>query len=370
MMDLPEQYAGLKQQIDDAVLSVLATQRFRGGPVVDDFERAIAQYTTGNWALGVSTGTDALLLMMKALDLRPGDEIITTPFTFFATGGAIVNAGGTPVFVDIEPSTFNLNPELVRAAITPRTHAILPVHIFGQCADMNALLAIGAEHGLPVFEDAAQALGAKYQGRPACSMGVGAGISFYPSKNLGAAGEGGMVVANEQWLYDRVKLLRAHGASKTYIHEIVGTNSHLHAIQAAVLAVKLPHLDAWNARRRAIAQRYDEAFATLPGVIPPVEATGNHHVYHQYVIRTARRDEAFQLCEERGISCGIFYPLPLHRQDCFRPHGAANANCPEAERASAEVLALPIYPEMQEDQIDWVIDAIRDHASGNRPPLR
>lgn len=329
--------------------------------MVEQFERNVAAYVGAPHALGVSTGTDAILLMVRALDLKPGDEIITTPFTFFATGGAIVNAGGVPVFVDIEPDTFNLDPAKIEAAITPRTRAIIPVHIFGQCADMDPILELGKKHGLVVFEDAAQALGAKYKGRPACSMAAGAGISYYPSKNLGGAGEGGMVVANEDWLFDKVRLLRAHGAEKTYIHQLVGTNSHLHAIQAAVLDVKLKQLDAWNARRHDIAAAYTNAFLGLEGITPPTTRPGNEHVWHQYVVRIRDRDQALALLKSREIECGIFYPLPLHRQECFAPYGCAQAHCPEADRASAEVLALPIYPEMADEQLDFVIQTVRGH---------
>lgn len=364
MMDLRLQYASLKQEIDRAVAGVLETQRFRGGPVVEGFERAIADYVGAPHALGVATGTDAILLMIRALDLKPGDEVITTPFTFFATGGAIVNAGGVPVFVDIDPATFNIDPAKIEAAITPRTRAIVAVHIFGQCADMDPILEIGKKHGLVVFEDAAQALGAKYKGRKACAMAAGAGISYYPSKNLGAAGEGGMVVANEDWLYDKVRLLRAHGAEKTYIHQLVGTNSHLPAIQAAVLHAKLARLDAWNARRRELAAAYHTAFADLPGVTLPATLPGNEHVWHQYVLRVPRRDDALARLRAREIECGVFYPLPLHRQECFAPYGCAQAHCPEADRASAEVLALPIFPEMTEAQQAHVIAALREHAAG------
>lgn len=364
MMDLRRQYAGLKNEIDRAVSEVLETQRFRGGPVVEGFEAAVAAYTGGQHALGVSTGTDAILLLARALDLKPGDEIITTPFTFFATGGAVVNAGGVPVFVDIEPDTFNIDPAKIAAKITPRTRAIMPVHIFGQCADMDPILALAAERGLPVFEDSAQALGAKYKGRPACSMGVGAGISYYPTKNLGAAGEGGMVIANEDWLYDKVRLLRAHGAEKTYIHQIVGTNSHLHAMQAAVLHAKLSHLDAWNARRRAVAARYEAALGTAKGIVTPKTLPGNEHVWHQYVIRIERRDEAQAHLRAREIECGVFYPLPLHRQECFAPYGGAGHACPEADRASREVLALPIFPEITDEEQDYVIAAVLEHLGG------
>ncbi len=361
MMDLKKQYARLKPEIDAAVAEVLTSQQFRGGPQVENLEQAIAAMTETPHAMGVSSGTDALLLPLKALSLAPGDEVITTPFTFFATAGAIVNAGGIPVFADIDPVTFNINVDQIEGLITPRTRAVVPVHLYGQCADMMPLLEIARKHDLVVIEDAAQALGASYQGRPACSMGHAGAISFYPTKNLGAAGEGGMVAAKDDAIAEKVRLLRAHGAGSTYIHSMVGTNSHLHAIQAAVLNVKLRYLKEWNEQRRAHARHYNQHFAVMPEVTPPLELPGNYHVYHQYVIRLPRREEARKLFQERGIGCGVFYPLPLHRQDCFKPYGCENAQCPEADRASREVLALPIVPELTTDHLDEVIAAVKDH---------
>jgi dTDP-4-amino-4,6-dideoxygalactose transaminase len=364
MLDLKAQYATIKSEIDAAVLDVLASQLFRGGPEVEAFEQSVAAMTGAPHALAVATGTDAILLPLKALCLAPGDEVITTTWSFFATGGATVNAGGKPVFVDIDPVTFNIDPAQVAAAITPRTRAIIPVHIYGQCADMDPILALAKQHNLIVIEDVAQALGASYHGRPAGSMGHAAGTSFYPTKNLGAAGEGGLVLATDDALAHTVRLLRSHGAHQTYQHEIVGTNSHLPAIQAAVLNVKLRHLAAWNARRREIAAYYNARLGALSGVVCPVEAEGNYHVYHQYVIRLPRRDDAVKLFKERGVGCGVFYPLPLHRQPCFAYLGCNEAQCPEADRAAAEVLALPVYPELQEAQLDEVIAAVQAHLAG------
>lgn len=361
MLDLKKQYAAIKEEIDAAVAEVFTAQLFRGGPKVDAFEKAIAAYTGVPHALGVSSGTDALLLPLKAIGLKPGEEVITTPFTFFATAGAIVNAGGVPIFVDIDPATFNLDVAQVASQITARTRAIVPVHLYGQCADMDPLIALAEKNGLYLIEDSAQALGARYHGRPACSMGHAAGISFYPTKNLGAAGEGGMVAARDETLAEAVRLLRAHGAGSTYIHSIVGTNSHLHAIQAAVLGVKFRYLEAWNDRRRAHAAYYDRCFAELPEVTTPMVAPGNVHVYHQYVIRLPRRDQAKALFQERGIGCGVFYPVPLHRQECFAPFGCGRAKCPEADRASQEVLALPIAPELEPEQLEEVVQAVKDH---------
>jgi dTDP-4-amino-4,6-dideoxygalactose transaminase len=302
--------------------------------------------------------------MFRSLDLKPGDEIITTPWTFFATAGAIVNAGARPVFVDIEPDTYCIDPLQIEARITPKTRAILAVHLYGQCANMEAITHIAARHGVPVFEDAAQALGAKQHGVAACALSQGGALSFYPTKNLGAAGEGGMIATNSDTLADTVRLLRCHGAHKTYFHQAVGVNSHLHGIQAAVLNVKLKYLDEWTAARRRVAARYDEALRGVDGFEVPVVASGNEHVYHQYVIRIANRDAAREFLQSRGIGCAIFYPLPLHMQPCFASLGYAPDDFPEALRASKEVLALPIYPELTEAQQDEVIAAIRDYMLG------
>lgn len=364
MLDLRAQYKAIKAEIDAAVAEVFEAQQFRGGPKLETFERAMADYVNGEQAIGVASGTDALYLLFRAMDLKPGDEIITTPFTFFATAGAVVNAGGTPVFVDIDPVTYNLDVRQVEARITARTKAIVPVHLYGQCVDMDPLLEIAQRQGIYLIEDTAQAVGARYGDEPAGSMGHAAALSFYPTKNLGGAGEGGMVIVNDMMLGDVVRLLRTHGAGQTYVHEIVGTNSHLDAIQAAVLNVKLKHLDDWNAARRRHAAYYNERFAEMPEVVIPAEMRGNYHIYHQYVIRLPERDAARELFQERGIGCGVFYPIPLHKQECFAYLGCASTPCPEAERASQEVLALPIFPELRTEQLDEVITAVKDHLSG------
>ena len=364
MLDLRAQYATIRDEIDEAVLDVFESQQFRGGPKVEAFERAMADYVQAEQALGVASGTDALYLLFRAIGLKPGDEVITSPFTFFATAGAIVNAGGTPVFVDIDPATYTIDANQVEERITGRTKAIVPVHLYGQCADMDPLLEIAQRQGLYVLEDAAQALGARYGDEPACSMGHAAALSFYPTKNLGGAGEGGMVVVNDMSLGDTVRLLRTHGAGQTYVHEIVGTNSHLDTLQAAVLNVKLRHLDDWNAQRRQHAAHYNAGFAEMPEVVTPLETRGNYHIYHQYVIRVPERDAARELFQERGIGCGVFYPIPLHKQECFAQVEGVERPCPEAEKASREVLALPIYPELKPEQVDEVITAVKDHLSG------
>jgi len=364
MMDLRKQYAGMKEEIDAAVLGVLETQHFRGGPIVEEFERAIAELCGAQQGIAVSTGTDAILLPIKALDLEPGDEVITTPFTFFATAGATVNGGGVPIFVDIEPDTFNIDTKLIEAQINERTKAIVAVHIFGQCADMDEILALAKKHDLVVIEDVAQSLGARYRGRPAGSMGAAAGTSFYPSKNLGAAGEGGLVVATDKALGDKVRLLRSHGAGRTYYHDLVGTNSHLPTIQAAVLQVKLKYLAGWNARRGEIAALYHRLFAEMPEVTRPAVREYNDSVWHQYVIRLPRRDEALEFLKARGIECGVFYPLPLNKQKCFAHLKSAQCACPVAEQASREVLALPIHADLTDEQVHEVVDGIKAFLAG------
>ncbi len=360
MLDLKAQYASIKDDIDAVVADVFAAQQFRGGPHSDAFESAMADYTGATHAIGVSSGTDALYLALKALYLQPGDEVITSPFTFFATAGAIVNAGGTPIFADIDPVTCTIDPRSVQARLTDRTRVIMPVHLYGQCADMDALRAIARQHALPIIEDAAQAIGARYKDSAAGSMGLMAALSFYPTKNLGAAGEGGMILTSDDDMARKLRMLRCHGASATYVHEIVGTNSHLHALQAAVLNVKLRHLDAWNEARRQRAHYYTQSLAELPGVVVPLQSPGCVHVYHQYVVRVPQRDACKKLFSERGIGCGVFYPVPLHRQECFAGLDSV-AHCPEADRAAREVLALPIYPELTQSQQDEVIAVLRDH---------
>ena len=358
MLDLRAQYAAIKTEVDAAVMDVLESQMFRGGPHVEAFETALAAFAGVKYAIGVGSGTDALFLALKGLQLRPGDEVITTSFSFFATAGAIVNAGGIPVFADICPDTFNIDPVCIEALITPRTRAILPVHIFGQCADMIAIREIAASRDIPVIEDMAQALGAKYDGVSAGNWGNVAACSFYPTKNLGAAGEGGAVLTNSDEIAENIRLLRCHGASAQYKHVAVGVNSHLHAIQAAVLNVKLRYLAKWNEARRERATYYTQQLRSIPEIQPPVERSECYHVYHQYVIRISRRDEVRKLFQERQVGCGVFYPIPLHQQPCFAAYCQAVEPCGNAECVCNEVLALPIYPEMTTDQQDLVIDVL------------
>jgi len=361
MLDLRAQYAAIKPEIDAAVAGVLESQQFRGGAPVEAFETALAEFVGVKHAVGVGSGTDALLLALKALSLRPGDEVITTSFSFFATAGAIVNAGAIPVFADIAPDTFNIDPQAVESLITPRTRVIMPAHLFGQCARMDIIREIADAHGLFVVEDMAQALGARLSDVSAGGWGHAAACSFYPTKNLGAAGEGGAVLTNDNETAETVRLLRCHGASALYKHVVVGVNSHLHTMQAAVLNVKLRYLAKWNEARREKARYYTKQLSGIKGIQTPVEGAEQYHVYHQYVIRIPERDKARQFLADNDIGCGVFYPIPLHRQPCFTPYSVREDPCANADQASNEVLALPIYPELTTDQQDLVIDAVIRH---------
>lgn len=361
MLDLRAQYQCIKPEIDAAVREIFETQTFVGGSKVEGLEHAIQEYVGAKRALAVASGTDALLLLLRGMNLCPGDEVITTTFSFFATAGAISNAGAKPVFVDIDPVTYNIDVTQIESQITERTRAIIPVHLYGQCADMDPIMEIANRRNLRVIEDSAQSLGAKYKGRCACTLGDAAAISFYPTKNLGGAGDGGMVVTNNQDMSERVALLRAHGADATYFHVIVGTNSRLDALQAAVLLVKLRYLDMWNEKRRACAAYYTRNLQDFDEVQLPVETPGNYHVYHQYVIRVPRRDVLRDRLRKEGIGCSIFYPLPLHQQKCFQDLGYRVEDCPQAARAAQEVLALPIYPELTFTQQDMVLEVIKAH---------
>jgi dTDP-4-amino-4,6-dideoxygalactose transaminase len=363
MLDLVAQYATIKDDVLPAMMGVIEAQQFIMGPAVPRLEAEVARLSHAKHGIGCASGTDALLLPLKALNLRPGDEVITSPFTFFATAGTIHNAGGTPVFVDIQPDTFNIDPGAVKRAITPRTRAIMPVHLYGQMADMLELMAIAAPKGLKVIEDAAQAIGARRkmdgEWRVAGELGWVTGYSFFPSKNLGAWGDAGMMVTSDDAAADRLRKLRLHGGAKQYHHDEVGTNSRLDTLQAAVLLAKLPHLAQWSAKRREHAAYYTNAFADLPQVQPPVVDPANEHIFHQYTLRAQRRDELQAHLKKEGIGHAVYYPVPLHRQPCFAHLGYTDGSLPQAEQASREVLSLPIYPELTRAQLDRVIDAIR-----------
>lgn len=366
LLDLRAQYDGLRDEMIAAVTEVLDSQVYIGGPKIAELERGVASLSGCEHGIAVSSGTDALLACLMALHIGPGDEVITSPFTFFATAGSIARTGARPVFADIDPRTFNIDPALIERAITPRTRAIIPVHLFGQVCDMDAILDVAARHGLPVIEDAAQAIGATYKGKSAGSFGTAGCLSFYPSKNLGAAGDGGMIVTRDEALAARLAVMRNHGMQPRYFYRFIGANFRLDAVQAAVLLVKLPHLGAWSEARRRNAKWYDARFAgsaiRTPFVAP--ECAG---IYNQYVVRLSRRDEAVEFLKARGIGTDIYYPLPLHVQECFRYLGYSPGDFPHAEAASREVLALPVYPEMTPEQREYVASALLDFcAAGPR----
>jgi dTDP-4-amino-4,6-dideoxygalactose transaminase len=359
LLDLQGQYGPLREELLAAIARVCDSQRFIGGPEVEGFEREIAAYIGVDHAVGLSSGTDALLVALMALGVGPGHEVITPTFSFFATAGCVSRLGATPVLVDIDPVTYNMDPVAAAAAITPRTRAIIPVHLYGQCAEMDPVLEAAARRGIAVIEDAAQAIGATYKGRGAGSMGKAGCFSFFPSKNLGAFGDAGLLTTDDEALAHEIRLLRNHGAEPKYFHKRVGGNFRLDALQAAVLRVKLPHLGRWTAMRRTNADRYDALFAeaAVP-VTVPFRAAGRDHIFNQYVIRVPRRDAVRARLDASGIGTEIYYPVPFHLQECFTPLGYKAGDFPAAEAAAAETLALPIYGELTEAQQRDVVSAI------------
>ena len=360
LLDLKAQYQTIKAEVDAAIAEVLESQHFILGPKVDQCEKAVAQYSNCSFGVGVSSGSDALLVCLMAENTGPGDEVITTPYTFFATAGAIARLGATPVFVDIDPATYNLDAAQIEAKVTKKTRAIIPVHLYGQMAEMDGVMSIAQKHSLVVIEDAAQAIGAEYKGRRAGSIGHYGCFSFFPSKNLGAAGDGGMVVTNDSQRAETLKILRGHGSKPKYYHKIVGGNFRLDALQAAILCAKLKHLDSWTAARQANAKRYDKLFKEtgLPIGLPAV--TADRHIFNQYVIRVSQRDELQACLRKDGIETEVYYPVPLHLQECFSHLGHKQGEFLQSERAAKETIALPIYPELSEAQARYVVDTIRD----------
>ena len=361
LLDLKAQHATIKDDVVRALMQVVDDQLFILGKPVQALEAAVAKLSHTKHAIGCASGTDALLIAIKALDIGKGDEVVTTPFTFFATAGTIHNAGATPVFADIEPDTFNLSVAAAKAAVTKKTKAVIPVDLFGQIAPIEEYMA--AMPGMPIIEDAAQSIGAKRRIKGQTTMAgqcatIGT-FSFFPSKNLGGYGDGGMVVTQDDKLADRLFKLRTHGATTTYYHDEVGFNSRLDALQAAVLLAKLPHLPVWSQARRAHAAIYDQAFADVPEIRTPVVAKENETIVNQYTIRVPRRDELQAALKAKGIGCAVYYPLPLHLQKCFAYLGYKQGQFPESERAAKEVISLPVYPELTRAQQDEVIAAVR-----------
>jgi len=399
ILDLKRQYQAIKPEVDAAIERVLVSGRFILGPEVETFEQEIAKYCGVNHAIGVASGTDALLLSLRALGIGPGDKVILPSFTFFATAGVVHNVGATPVFVDIDPKTYNIDSSEVKRLLATdhllptEIKAIIPVHLYGQMADMDPIMEIASEYDLGVVEDAAQAIGASYRSRSledspratghklfsepdvaspqatshsplahsAGSIGDLGCFSFFPTKNLGAYGDGGMVITNDDELAERVRILRAHGSKLKYYHQLVGVNSRLDAIQAAILRVKLTHLSKWTAARQRVADRYEELLRGVDGAETPYRAPDRSHIFHQYTIRVknGRRDALQQHLKKHGIGTSIYYPLPLHLQECFQDLGYKEGNLPISEEASREVLSLPMFPELTEDEQDYLVRAIR-----------
>lgn len=364
LLDLRAQYAPLKEQILAEIAEICDSQRFILGEKVETFEKELAAYCRSGAAVGVSSGSDALLIALMAEKIKPGDEIITTPFTFFATVGAIVRAGAKPVFADIDQATFNIDPAQIAAKITPRTRGIIPVHLFGQAADMDPIVKLAKEHGLFIIEDACQAIGAEYKGRRVGTFAEYGAFSFFPSKNLGCFGDGGAVSCDTEERAKLLKIYRNHGQSKTYIHEYVGGNFRIDALQAAILSIKLRSLDAWSEARRRNAAIYRELFgaAGLENeiVLPAEAAYPVRHIYNQFCIRVkgGKRDALRQYLLDAGIGCAVYYPLSLHLQDCFRELGGKPGDFPKSEAATGEIMALPIFGELTRSQLECVVGTI------------
>jgi dTDP-4-amino-4,6-dideoxygalactose transaminase len=372
ILDLKAQYQTIRSEVQEAIERVLESQQFILGTEVETFERQVAAYSGCQFGIGVSSGTDALLVSLMALGVAPGDEVITSAYSFFATAGSIARLGAQPVFVDIDLETFNINASLIPEKITPRTRGILPVHLAGQMANMDAIMDIASLHNLYVIEDACQSIGADYHGQRAGSIGQFGCFSFFPSKNLGGYGDSGLVTTNDAGLADKVNLLRNHGSRPKYYNQVLGGNFRIDALQAAVLRVKLPHLEGWTAARQRNAALYrqlflaeglaseDSARNTEMPVILPKETGWGRHIYHLFQIRAKHRNELQAYMKEHGISTEIYYPVPLHLQACFSQLGYKPGDCPNAEKASVETLALPVYPELTGSMITYVVETIRD----------
>ena len=378
ILDLTRQYHAIQKEIDAAIRRVLESGRFILGPEVEAFEAEVAQYLGVKHAIGVASGTDALLLSLKALNIGSGDGVVVPSFTFFATAGVVANVGAIPVFADIDPKTFNIDPKKLRQLLTDHssliTHhssltaikAVIPVHLYGQPADMDEIMAIAEEFELYVVEDAAQAIGAEYKGQKVGTIGHLGCFSFFPTKNLGAYGDGGLVVTNDDELAERVRMLRVHGSKPKYYHHLVGMNSRLDALQAAILRAKLQYLTEWTAARKRLADRYDELLGGIGGLVLPHRAPNRTHIFHQYTIRVlnGKRDALREHLKAQGIGTEVYYPLPLHLQPCFRHLGYREGDLPESERASSEVLSLPMFPELTEEEQEYGVSEVRRFLEG------
>lgn len=362
MLDLSEQYQGIRTEVMEAMDQVMSSSQFILGSNVKKLEADIAKYSNVAHGIGCGNGSDAIHIALQALGVGAGDEVITTPFTFFATGGAIVRAGATPVYVDIDPVTFNIDPEKIEAAITEKTKAIIPVHLYGQMADMEKIAEIASKNNLAVVEDAAQAIGAKQNGKSVGELGSAATYSFFPTKNLGAYGDGGMIVTNDEETAEKCRVIRVHGSKPKYYHHVLGYNSRLDELQAAVLNVKFPHLDEWSSLRRDKAATYTNLLNEKLGdlVTTPVEKEGNYHVFHQYTIRVEQRDELQKFLKEQGVATMIYYPLPLHVQPVFKDLGYKEGDLPMSDKAASEALSLPMFPELKTEQQEYVVAKIAE----------
>lgn len=359
LLDLKLQYAAIREEIRRVVDQVCESQFFINGPEVEACEREVAAYSGCKFGIGMSSGTDALLCAMMAMGIGPGDEVIVPSFTFFATGGCVSRIGATPVFVDSDPETFNTTAELIAPKLTSKTKLIIPVHLFGQCADMTGIMKLADSKGIPVMEDSAQSIGATHRGKISCSMGKTGTLSFFPSKNLGCFGDGGMIVTNDEAHAKQCRLMRNHGAEPKYYHKFVGGNFRLDALQAAIVRVKLRHLDAWSKGRQENARRYNELFKGSGSVKTPKVLDGNVTIYNQYVIRVPRRDELRKHLTAEGIGTEVYYPVPLHLQECFANLGGKRGDLPNCEKSAGEVVAIPIYPELTFAQQERVAKTIR-----------
>jgi dTDP-4-amino-4,6-dideoxygalactose transaminase len=368
LLDLKAQYATIHKKVEQVIQEVVENQLFILGEKVVQLEEAIAHYVNAKYAVGVASGTDALLLSLMALEVGGGDKVITTPYTFFATAGSISRVGAEVVFVDIDPETYNMDPEKLEECLAAMpskeaVKAIIPIHLYGQCADMESILSIARQYDIPVVEDAAQAIGACYHEQKAGSLGTFGCFSFFPSKNLGGFGDGGMVTTSNENLAETVRILRVHGSNPKYVHKMIGCNSRLDALQAAVLLVKLQHLDRWTEGRRENARYYESRFAESglhESIKLPKVSEGNYHIYNQFVVRSDKRDELREFLGQRGIGTEIYYPIPLHLQQCYQTLGYTEGTFPQSEKAAEETLALPIYAELTDSQQDAVVEKVRE----------